>query len=203
MPGFYNPGESDLAGPIVGVVDREKIIDGSAIREGDTIIALKSSGLHTNGYSLVRRVLLASDKYALDRRVGILGKTLGEELLEPHRCYAKPVLKLLGEIRVRGMAHITGGGLIDNVPRILPKTLDAGIDMGSWKPHAIFELIQRDGDIAREEMLRTFNMGVGMVMVVSPKDEAAALESLRRDGEEAWTIGRIESGTGIVRFIEQ
>ena len=203
MPGFYNPGEYDLAGTIVGVVDRENIIDGSAIQEGDPIVALKSSGLHTNGYSLVRKLFLSSGRYTLDRHIDMLGKTLLDELLEPHRCYSKPVRKLFGKIDVRGMAHITGGGLTGNVPRILPKALDAEIDMGSWKPQMIFELIRRDGDIARNEMLRTFNMGVGMVLVVPPGEEADTLENLKADGEEAWTIGRIVRGSGIVRFQEQ
>lgn len=200
MPGFYNPGEYDLAGTIVGVVDKDRIIDGSAIREGDPIIALKSSGLHTNGYSLVRKLFLDSGRYELNQRVDILGKTLGEELLEPHRCYARPIRKLLDELPIRGMAHITGGGLTDNMPRILPKTLDAVIDLGSWRPPMIFELIKRDGDIAKDEMLRTFNMGVGMALIVSPADESTALEILGAEGEEAWTIGRVVKGSGAVRY---
>ncbi len=202
MPDFYNPGEYDLAGTIVGAVDRGKIIDGSAIKEGDAIIALKSSGLHTNGYSLVRKLFLASGRYSLDQSIDLLGRSLGDELLEPHRCYAKPVRKLLDVIDIRGMAHITGGGLTGNVPRILPKTLDAEIDTGSWRPQMIFELIRRDGDIAKDEMMRTFNMGVGMVLIVSPDDEASALKSLEDEGEEAWTIGRITPGTGKLRLRE-
>jgi phosphoribosylformylglycinamidine cyclo-ligase len=200
MPGFYNPGEYDLAGTIVGVVDKAKIIDGSAIAEGDPIIGLKSSGLHTNGYSLVRKLLVDSGRYDLGDNVDILGRTLADELLEPHRCYAKPVRKVLDVITVGGMAHITGGGLTDNIPRILPKTLDAEIDLGSWEPLMIFELIKRDGDIAPAEMLKTFNMGVGMVMIVSPGDEAATLEILRAEGEEAWSLGRVVKGSGVVKY---
>ncbi|UCD58419.1 MAG: phosphoribosylformylglycinamidine cyclo-ligase, partial [Candidatus Hydrogenedentota bacterium] len=201
LPDFYHPGEYDLAGTIVGVVDKHAIIDGAAIEEGDSIIALKSSGLHTNGYSLVRKLLLSSGKYSLDQHIGALGKALGDELLIPHRCYAKPVRRLLDKLSVRGMAHITGGGLTDNVPRILPKNVDAEIDLNKWRPLPIFEMIRREGNIARDEMLRTFNMGVGMVLVVSPRDESAVLDSLRDDNEEAWIIGRIVRGSGVVRYL--
>lgn len=200
MPGFYNPGEYDLAGTIVGVVEKEKIIDGSAIREGDPIIALESSGLHTNGYSLVRKLFLDSGKYDLNERIDLLGKTLADELLEPHRCYAKPVRKLLDRVPVRGMAHITGGGLTGNIPRILPKTLDAEIDIDSWEPLMIFELIKRDGDVAPAEMLKTFNMGVGMALIVSPDDEKTALDILGAEGTQAWTLGRIVKGSGAVKY---
>ncbi len=201
MPDFYGPGEYDLAGTIIGVVDRQRIIDGSAIEEGDSIIALKSSGLHTNGYSLVRKLLLASDKYSLDKHLDALGKTVADELLIPHRCYAKPVRKLLEKLAVRGMAHITGGGLTDNIPRVLPKTLDAEIDLRTWQPLPIFELIRREGNIAQDEMLKTFNMGVGMVLIVSPDDESAALEHMKNEGEEAWVLGRIARGSGVVRYL--
>ncbi len=201
MPGFYAAGEYDLAGTIVGVVEREKIIDGSSIREGDSIIALKSSGLHTNGYSLVRKLFLASGKYRLDQKMDMLGRNLGDELLEPHRCYARPILKLLDKVNVHGMAHITGGGLTDNVPRILPDTLDAEIELNSWKPLIIFELIRRDGDIGRDEMLKTFNMGVGMVLVVSTEDEPVTLKHLQDEGEDAWTIGHIVQGSRIVKYL--
>lgn len=200
MPGFYNPGEYDLAGTIVGVVEKEKIIDGSAIREGDPIIALESSGLHTNGYSLVRKLFLDSGKYDLNERIDLLGKTLADELLESHRCYAKPVRKLLDRVPVRGMAHITGGGLTGNIPRILPKTLDAEIDIDSWEPLMIFELIKRDGDVAPAEMLGTFNMGVGMALIVSPDDEKTALDILGAEGTQAWTLGRIVKGSGAVKY---
>ncbi len=203
MPGFYNPGEYDLAGTIVGVVDKEQVIDGSAIREGDPIIALKSSGLHTNGYSLVRKLFLDSGKYELSARLDVLGRTLGEELLEPHRCYAKPIRKVADKVPIRGMAHITGGGLTDNVPRILPKKLDAEIDLGSWEPPAIFQIIRRDGDIAIDEMFKTFNMGPGMVLIVAPDDESTVLEILKAQGEEAWTIGRIAQGNGTVKYMEK
>lgn len=201
LPDFYSPGEYDLAGTIIGVVDRHKIIDGSTISEGDSLIALRSSGLHTNGYSLVRKLLLSSKKYELDRRVGTLGKTLADELLEPHRCYAGPIRQLLEKVPIRGMAHITGGGLTDNVPRILPKTLDAEIDPATWQPLPIFELIRHEGNVERDEMMRTFNMGVGMIVIVSSEDEATAVESLREQGEDAWIVGRIVAGSGVVKYI--
>ena len=202
MPDFYSAGEYDLAGTIIGVVDRHKIIDGSAIKEGNLIIALKSSGLHTNGYSLVRKLLLASGRYTLGQHLGVLGKTLADELLMPHRCYARPVRELLDKVTVRGMAHITGGGLTDNIPRILPKALDAEINLGSWRPLPIFELIRREGNIARDEMLRTFNMGVGMVLIIAPEDKSVALESLKARGEDAWVIGQIVPGSRIVKYAE-
>jgi phosphoribosylformylglycinamidine cyclo-ligase len=200
MPGFYNAGEYDLAGTIVGVVDKDRIIDGSAISEGDRIIALKSSGLHTNGYSLVRKLFVDSGRYELNQQIDCLGRSLADELLEPHRCYAKPVLKILDQVSVHGMAHITGGGLTENVPRVLPETLDAEIDVGSWEPLMIFDLIKRDGDIAPDEMFRTFNMGVGMVLIVSPEDETSTLENLEAEGEDVWTLGRVVKGSGTVRY---
>jgi phosphoribosylformylglycinamidine cyclo-ligase len=203
MPGFYNPGEYDLAGTIVGVVSKDDIIDGSAIREGDRIIGLKSSGLHTNGYSLVRRLFVDSGRYDLDQQFDCLGRTLADELLEPHRCYVKPVQKLLEQVAVHGMAHITGGGLTDNIPRILPENLDAEINMSSWEPLMIFDLIRRDGDIAPEEMLRTFNMGVGMVLIVSAENETSALEIMKAEGEDAWTLGSVVKGGGIVVYRER
>lgn len=200
MPDFYGAGEYDLAGTIIGVVDKGKIIDGSTIEEGDSIIALQSSGLHTNGYSLVRKLLLSSGRYQLDQHMDVLGRTLADELLMPHKCYVKPIKKLLEKMVIRGMAHITGGGLTDNIPRILPKTLDAEIDLGTWEPLMIFELIKRDGDIAQGEMFKTFNMGIGMVLIVSRDDESAALQSLKDDGEGAWTIGRMVKGKGSVKY---
>ncbi len=202
MPDFYAPGEYDLAGTIVGVVDKENIIDGSAIEKGDTVIALASSGLHTNGYSLVRKLLVDSGRYRLDQYVEPLGRTLGDELLNPHKCYAKPIRPLLDENAVRGMAHITGGGITDNVPRILPKNLDAVIRLETWRPPAIFELLGSEGSIERTEMLKTFNMGVGMALIVSAGDETHVLRSLQDAGETAWVIGRISDGSGKVTYVE-
>jgi len=202
MPDFYKAGEYDLAGTIIGVVDKDKIIDGSAIRDGDKIIALKSSGLHTNGYSLVRRLLVDSGRYRLDQWIDALKKTLSDELLEPHHCYAPAVRILLERGVIHGMAHITGGGLTDNIPRILPKTLDAEIGLDSWQPLPIFQFIQQEGNITSAEMLRTFNMGVGMVLIVSPADETDALSSLGEQGESAWTLGRIIKGEGKVIYLQ-
>lgn len=201
MPDFYKPGEYDLAGAIIGVVDKHKVIDGSQIAEDNSIIALKSSGLHTNGYSLVRKLLLGSGRYKLEQHIEGLGKTLADELLSPHKCYREPVRKLMDTTVIRGMAHITGGGLTDNIPRILPKTLDAEIHLNTWRPLPIFELIQHAGDIERAEMLRTFNMGVGMALIVSASDEPDAIKALKNAGEEPWLIGRISKGNGVVRYV--
>lgn len=201
MPDFYEPGEYDLAGTIIGVVDKHKVIDGSHISEGDSIIALKSSGLHTNGYSLARKLLLGPGRYELEQHLDGLGRTLADELLSPHKCYREPMRKLMDTTEVRGMAHVTGGGLTDNIPRILPKTLDAEIHLNTWRPLPVFQLIQRAGDIEQAEMLRTFNMGVGMVLIVSPPDEASAIKALRSADEEPWLIGRISKGNGVVRYV--
>ena len=169
MPGIYRGDDFDLVGFIVGVVEKDEIIDGSSIAEGDTLLGLPSSGLHTNGYSLVRKVFgIEDDKGGLDTYYPELGRSLGEEMLEPHRCYYDPLKDLLSY--VKGMAHITGGGLPGNVPRILPDGLAATFDSSSWKVPAIFELVRQKGDIPLDEMYRVFNMGMGMILVCSPKD---------------------------------
>ncbi len=184
MPGVYAEGDYDLVGFIVGVVERKNIIDGSQIKAGDAIIGLPSSGLHTNGYSLVRR-LFPIERPALDTLYQELGRTLGEELLEPHRCYyssIKPVLPIL-----KGMAHITGGGIIDNLPRILPRGLAARIERGSWHMPPIFPLIQKRGNIDEGEMYHVFNMGVGMALVCSPENTSKLMGEL----PEARLIGEV------------
>lgn len=174
MPSFYQPGEYDLAGFIVGLVERDRAIDGSRIAVGDALLALPSSGLHTNGYSLVRRVFGLADRpneeirQSLAARYEELGRTLGEELMEPHRSYLAPLRPHL--TRIKGLAHITGGGLLDNVPRVLPKLVAARFDGNAWSRPPIFDLIQRFGGIAEVEMQRTFNLGLGMVLVVAPDD---------------------------------
>ena len=167
MPGVYNEGDYDLVGFIVGVVEKEAIIDGSRIEAGDAILGIASSGLHTNGYSLVRQIFPINHD-ALNVFYPELGRTLGEELLEPHRCYY-PLLKPLFHL-IKGMAHITGGGLIENIPRILPQDLAAHLNSSSWSIPPIFKLIQEKGNVDKLEMYRVFNMGVGMVIVCSPKD---------------------------------
>lgn len=193
MPGLYKDGEYDLAGFAVGVVDRKKIIDGSRIRQGDAVIGLASSGLHSNGFSLARKVLF--DKLGLtvkSRPDGIIGKgSLGDALLAPTRIYVKPVLKLIKEFDVLGMAHITGGGFMDNIPRILPKDVKAVIRKGSWPVPEIFKLIQTGGPVDEAEMLRTFNCGVGLALVVRKKEETAVIKRLGALGEKAFSIGSI------------
>ena len=175
MPDMYHRGEYDLAGCIVGIVDREKIIDGSRIVPSDVLIGLPSNGLHTNGYSLARKVLLSKMRLDLGQKVEGLPKTLGEELLRIHRNY-QPFLAEIPPGRIKGAAHITGGGLVDNLPRILPATCDALIDTSSWKVPAIFRLIQRGGGIAFQEMLEVFNMGIGLVLVVAKRNAAEVIE---------------------------
>ncbi len=196
MPGIYVPGEYDLVGFIVGVVEKGSIIDGKTITAGDIVLSLPSSGLHTNGYSLVRKVFNIDDQpVSLQAFYPELGKTLGEELLEPHRCYyslLKPVLPL-----VKGLAHITGGGLKDNVTRILPKGLAARIKKGSWHIPPIFSLVQRQGRIDEDEMYRVFNMGVGMAIVCSPQDTAKLTKTLT----ETRVIGDIVEAKGKERVI--
>jgi phosphoribosylformylglycinamidine cyclo-ligase len=194
MPGMYQRGEYDLAGTIVGVVDHAKALDGRRIKVGDVIIGLASNGLHTNGYSLARRVLFDQLGLDLKSRLPGVSKTLGEELLRVHRNY-QPLLAKLPPGLVKGLAHITGGGLIDNLPRVLPKTTDAVIDTKSWKVPAIFQLIGDGGKIDRTEMYQVFNMGIGMTIVVSAADRAKALQLTK-----GRVIGRIEKGSGVVRL---
>jgi phosphoribosylformylglycinamidine cyclo-ligase len=194
MPGMYQSGEYDLCGTIVGVVDRPKMIDGSKIKPGDVIIGLPANGLHTNGYSLARKVLFEQMRLRADSRlVGVTG-TLGAELLRVHRNY-QPLLASLPTDFVKGLAHITGGGLVDNLPRVLPKNCDAVIDTRSWKTPAIFNHIERGGRVDHAEMYQVFNMGIGMTLVVAAKDRA---ETVRRT--KGRFIGTIESGNGLVRM---
>jgi phosphoribosylformylglycinamidine cyclo-ligase len=192
LPDMYNRGEYDLAGCIVGLVDRESIIDGSRIVPSDVLIGLPSNGLHTNGYSLARKVLLSEMRLDLGKKVDGLSKTLGEELLRVHRNY-QPILASIPPGRIKGAAHITGGGLIDNLPRILPGTCDALIDTSSWKVPAIFRLIQRGGGIAFEEMLEVFNMGIGLVLAVARRYAEEVIEITAGKA-----IGQITPGSGKV-----
>jgi phosphoribosylformylglycinamidine cyclo-ligase len=192
MPSMYRRGEYDLAGCIVGLVDRERIIDGSRIVPSDVLIGLPSNGLHTNGYSLARKVLLSQMRLDLNQKVDGLSKTLGEELLRIHRNY-QPVLASIPAGRIKGAAHITGGGLVDNLPRILPSQCDALIDPASWKVPPIFRLIQKSGGIAFEEMLEVFNMGIGLVLVVARRH---AEEILKITAGKV--IGQVTPGSGKV-----
>jgi phosphoribosylformylglycinamidine cyclo-ligase len=191
LPGFYQGEDYDLAGFCVGLVEYDAIIDGSRIGPGDAVVALASSGPHSNGYSLIRRVLERSGA-SLDQAFD--GATLAERLLAPTRIYVKPLLALIEAVDVRGLAHITGGGLVENVPRVLPEGCLARIDTGSWTPPAVFGWLADEGGIERAELFRTFNCGIGMVAVVPAEAADAAVEILRSHGETAWVAGRIEAG---------
>ena len=198
MPGFYPADEYDLAGFAVGIVDRSKVFDVETQRPGDVIIALPSSGVHSNGFSLVRKVFnLNSNNAALGTYVESLGKTLGEALLEPTRIYVKPVLELAKEVRIKGCAHITGDGFYENIPRCLKKGIAARINKNALRIHPLFDLIASTGDIPERDMFNTFNMGVGMCLIVSREDADRALEILRANGEEAYICGDTVLGEGI------
>jgi phosphoribosylformylglycinamidine cyclo-ligase len=194
MPDFYPQGEYDLAGFAVGIVEKSKIIDGREIREGDSVIGITSNGLHSNGFSLVRKVLLEDKKYELEEKSTVLKRTLGEELLRPTRIYVKPVLCLLEKYKVLGMAHITGGGLLENIPRVLPEGVSVQIDKKSWTKSPIFSLIQKEGKISDEEMYRTFNMGIGMALVVRPDKTEQIINELKMMRYDSYIIGRVIKG---------
>jgi phosphoribosylformylglycinamidine cyclo-ligase len=202
MPDFYAPGEYDLAGTVVGVVEESAIIDGSAIREGDAVVALASSGLHTNGYSLARRVLLDRMGLGVDDPFPGEEGTVGDVLLRVHRSYLAALRPEIAAGRVRGLAHITGGGLVDNVPRILPAGLSVRIDRSSWEVPPIFRTIQSGGGIEDAEMFRAFNMGIGMAAVVAAADADALLAGLAAAGEQAWVAGDVVRGDGAVQLTE-
>ena len=194
MPGFYNDGEYDVAGFVVGVVDKSKIITGEGIEEGDLIIGLPSSGLHSNGFSLVRKLVLEKLGLSLDQFYPELGKTLGEELLTPTRIYRDPVYEIIEKFQVKGMSHITGGGFYENIPRMLPEGFRAKIDIGTINTPSIFKLIQSWGNIDEEEMYGTFNMGVGMVLAASPSEVDGIMEFLKGKGEEFYVLGEVIKG---------
>ena len=195
MPEFYRAGEYDLAGFIVGVVDKEQVIDGSRIAAGDILIGLPSSGLHTNGYSLARKIFFERRGLKPDSVVPELGRTVGEELLQVHRSYLPVLRGLIPTGAIYGMAHITGGGFTDNLPRILPRGVAARIDLGTWPVPPVFQYLQREGRIADEEMLRTFNMGIGMVLVVPLHREGEVAQHLDALREKHYRIGEIVRGT--------
>ncbi len=201
MPGIYADGEYDLAGCIVGLVDRGKIIDGSRVTPGDTLIGIASDGLHTNGYSLARHVLLERAGYTLDRFVPDLGKTLGDELLAPHRCYAPAILPLFDEFDIHALAHITGGGFYDNIPRALPADCQAVVERRAWTPAPIFRLIQDLGGVNDTEMYRTFNMGIGMVLIVPREQAPTIVARLNESGENAALIGEVHKGSHEVQVL--
>lgn len=200
MPGFYAKGEYDLSGFSVGIVDKKKIIDGSKIREGDVIIGISSNGLHSNGYSLVRRLFFDIRKADIHEYIPEISNTLGEELLRPTRVYVKAFMNLKNKIEIKGMAHITGGGIPGNIPRILPEGLYAKIRVGSWPVPKIFHYIEKAGNISNRELKNTFNMGIGYVMVVAVENSDNAVFLLNKSGYRAFIIGNIEKGGRGVRY---
>jgi phosphoribosylformylglycinamidine cyclo-ligase len=201
MPSFYGEDEYDLAGFAVGVVEKKKIIDGSKIKPGDKLIGLASSGLHSNGYSLVRKALFEAAGYGVNDVLSELGgQPLGEVLLTPTRIYAKTALALMKEFDLRGMAHITGGGITENTPRMLPKGATALIRKGTWDIPPIFTLIQKKAGVDDEEMYRDFNMGIGMVLAVPAKQAEAVMKKAKKLGEKAFLIGEIVKGKQVVKY---
>ncbi|MGH7794042.1 MAG: phosphoribosylformylglycinamidine cyclo-ligase [Candidatus Binatia bacterium] len=199
-PGDFARGEYDLAGFVVGVLEKEKVIDPAAIVPGDVLIGLPSSGLHSNGYSLARKVLLERGRLKIHQRIPELKRSLGEELLEPTRIYAKITRRLFASFPIKGAAHITGGGIIGNLPRVLPKGRRAVIERGSWPVPPVFDLIQKIGRIGQDEMDRTFNNGLGLVLVVGRKRADSVRRTLKRMGERSFVIGEIRSGARAARF---
>jgi len=207
MPGFYQPGEYDVSGTIVGVVEKGKMLDGTTIRPGDQVIGIASNGLHTNGYSLARRVLFDRMKLKPKSRLPELKGTIGEELLRVHASYGLLLMQLLRKYNTRGrggvikgLAHLTGGGFVDNIPRVLPRNCNVIIRKGAWPVPAIFEIIARGGKVDDSEMHQVFNMGIGMACVVSRPKAAAVLRSIRGSGRQAWSIGEVTRGSGRVKL---
>ena len=201
MPGFYAANEYDLAGCIVGWVRKKEILDGSRIRPGNLIIGLPSLGLHTNGYSLARKVLIEQAGIGLSQYVPELGRKLGEELLAPHRCYASVLQPLHRKGWLTGLVHVTGGGITDNTPRILPSQCQAEIQLGSWPAPPVFSMISSLGKVRRPEMLRTFNMGLGMLLIVPKKNVESVSRALKRKKEKFWIVGRIVRGKPGVKYL--
>ena len=204
MPGFYEPGDYELVGFIVGLVDRPKVLDGSKVRAGDVLVGLPSSGLHTNGYSLARKVVFEqaglgiADPAPWDRK-----RRVGQSLLAPHTSYLKAIRPLLGHPALHGMAHVTGGGITDNLPRILPADTHALIRVGSWPVPELFHFLQEKGEVELEEMLRVFNLGIGMILAVDPAGLAEVLGLLRSTGQKSWLIGTVQKGgAGVVYDLE-
>jgi len=194
MPGLYNEGEYDLAGFSVGIVEKHKIIDGSGIKNDDIVIGLSSSGLHSNGYSLARKLLFDIKKYSVNKKIQGLDRTIGEELLKPTRIYVRGILNVLKTFKIKGMAHITGGGITENLPRIIPEGLGVVINKNSLPVHRIFEIIQSQGKISDKEMYKTFNMGIGFIVVAGKSDAPYIIKKLNSLGEKTFSIGNIQEG---------
>ncbi|KHE92375.1 MAG: phosphoribosylformylglycinamidine cyclo-ligase [Candidatus Scalindua rubra] len=205
MPGFYHDGEYDLAGFAVGIVERKKIINGKSIGAGDVVIGLKSSGLHSNGFSLVRKVLFEKTKLDVNSKLKAINGTIGDELLKPTKIYVKPIRALLHHYRfkkvVKGMAHITGGGLVENIPRILPEGCSVRIKKGSWPVPAIFEVVQKRGKIEEGEMYNVLNMGIGMVLIVSKYYAPSIMKKLKQVKEDSFIIGKVINGNRKVEIV--
>ncbi len=197
MPDFYADGEYDMAGFAVGVVDRSKVIDGSKIRKGNVLVGIPSSGIHSNGYSLVRKLFFEKMNLRVNDYVAELGKTMGSALIAPTKIYTKACNAVLAKVPVNGIIHITGGGFFENIPRIIPEGLGVRIDVGSWNVLPIFEYIQKCGNIDRNEMFATFNMGIGMIMVVEEDKADAVMKLLIDAGENPGLIGKIVTGEGV------
>lgn len=195
-PGLLGPDEYDIAGATTGVVEKARILGPARVRPGDRLVAMASSGLHSNGYSLVRHVLLTQAGWTLDRQVAELDRTLGEELLEPTRVYAQDCLDLADTVEVHAMSHVTGGGLANNLTRVLPETVSATVDRSTWRPAPIFELVQEVGQVSRPDIEATLNMGVGMVAVVAEADTDRAVEHLTGRGIGAWVLGEVSDAPG-------
>ena len=196
MPGFYSSGEYDIAGFCVGSVKKEKLVNGSSIKAGDKLIGLQSSGIHSNGFSLVRKVI-SMELRILSQNIDMLSKTLGEELMTPTRIYVKTILELMEQHEIKGAAHITGGGFIENIPRMLPKGLGAQIDLGSWDMPPVFKMLVREAQMMTDDAYSTFNMGIGMVLAVSPESVIDVLSSSRELGENSYVIGSVQEGKGV------
>ncbi len=193
MPGFYPKDEYDLAGFVVGVVEKSKIINGKTIKAGDKLVGLASSGLHSNGFSLVRRLLNISENNIHDN-IDSLGCSLGEELLKPTKIYVKTILDLINKYEIKGISHITGGGFIENIPRMLPSGIKAKIKLGAWPVHPIFNLLKSTGNMTDEDIYNTFNMGIGMVMAVDSKIAEEVVKYINKGEEKAYIIGSVAEG---------
>jgi len=201
MPGLYPQGEYDLVGTIVGAVERSKIITGKNIRQGDMILGLPSNGLHTNGFSLARKIIFEQEKLDPGDIIPGVGRRVADALLAVHRSYLRPVSALMNRVKIQGMAHITGGGFQDNVPRVLPKDVNAVFDLTAWTPPPLFRYLQERGSVDREEMYRVFNMGIGLVIIIRAGEVPKALKILKQSKVKALVIGKIEKGGGVVRLM--
>lgn len=200
MPGFYSEGEYDMAGFSVGIVDKDKIIDGSKIEDGNIVIGLPSSGIHSNGYSLVRKLFFDNLGYDVDKYIEVLGETLGEALIRPTKIYADTVMKVLNKYEVNGMVHITGGGFYENIPRIIPEGLGVKVNLKSWNVPPIFNLIQDQGNVETDEMFKTFNMGIGYVFVVKESDAEDIIKAVEENDEKAYIIGTVSKDVDGVKL---